>query len=196
LLLLTLQRLRRLASVDLDVLDEVRRDHQALLPALVVAGVATLLFGLGGWLWWWRSDFPDASRIFLQSALLGSVFALALWLAWLLIVVAVLQQVARIVVPVEELVRTAGFAVAPLGLGLLMIIPGISFAMGLVAVGGLVVAMQAAIETATRADRGSAVVANIAGFAVWAGVLSLLATGSDPLAPGLFLADALWDALG
>lgn len=194
-LIRTIQRLRRFASVDLDVLDEVRRDREALVPSLAVAAGAVLLFGLGGWLWWWRSDFPDAGQILWQSVLLGSLFALGLWLAWLLVVVAVLQRVARTVVPVEELVRTAGFAVAPLGLGFFMVVPGISFAVGLIAVGALVVAMQAAIEAATTADRGSAVVANLAGFAVWAGVLSLLATGDDPLAPGIFLADALWDAL-
>lgn len=194
-LIRTIQRLRRFASVDLDVLDEVRRDREALVPSLAVAAGAVLLFGLGGWLWWWRSDFPDAGQILWQSVLLGSLFALGLWLAWLLVVVTVLQRVARTVVPVEELVRTAGFAVAPLGLGFFMVVPGISFAVGLIAVAALVVAMQAAIEAVTTADRGSAVVANLAGFAVWAGVLSLLATGDDPLAPGIFLADALWDAL-
>ena len=191
----TIQRLRRFASVDLDVLYEVRRDREAMVPSLAVAVGAMLLFGLGGWLWWWRSDFPDGGQIFWQSVLLGSLFALGLWLAWLLVVVAVLQRIARTVVPVEELVRTAGFAVAPVALGFFMCVPGISFAVGLIAVGALVVAMQAAIEAVTTADRGSAVVANLAGFAVWAGVLSLLATGDDPLAPGIFLADALWDAL-
>ena len=33
-----------------------------------------------------------------------------------------------------------------------------------------------------------------AGFAIWLGAISLLATASDPLAPGPFLAESIWEA--
>ena len=45
-------------------------------------------------------------------------------------------------------------------------------------------------------ERGSVVMmANAAGFALWALVLTLLSTGSHPLAPGPFVAESVWEAV-
>ena len=63
------------------------------------------------------------------------------------------------------------------------------------AIGVWVLAMQTAVERATG-ERGSVVMmANAAGFALWALVLTLLSTGSHPLAPGPFVAESVWEAV-
>ena len=190
----TITRLRRMLAFDLDVFDEVRRDPQATSVSIAVAAGSMLLLALGGWLWWVRSDLGDAGAVFLKSVLIGTLFSLALWLVWLLAAYAVLQRVAKVTVPVEELLRSAGLATLPLALGLLMVVPVISFAVGLFAIAAWVLATQIAIDRCAPAGGGAGLLANLAGFAIWAGAMSLLATAGDPLAPGHFLADSIWKA--
>src|SRR5690606_6378888 len=117
------------------------------------------------------------------------------WLLWLLVVYAVLQRLARITVPVDQLLRAAGFAALPLALGVLMVVPSVSFGVGLVALAGWVALTQVAIERTVGVSSGAVIVANLAGFAAWAIVMSLLATGSNQVAPGPFLAESIWDAI-
>ena len=191
----TITRLRRMLALDLTVFDEVRRDPRATSSSLVVAAGSMLLLALGGWLWWVRSDLGDAGTVFLKSVLIGTLFSLALWLVWLLAAYAVLQRVARLTVRIEELLRCAGLATLPLALGLLMVVPAISFAAGLFAVAAWVLTTQIAIDRCAPTAGGAGVLANLAGFAIWAVAMSLLATAGDPLAPGPFLADSLWEAV-
>ena len=130
----------------------------------------------------------------LKSVVVGTLFSLALWLVWLLVAYALLQRLAGVTVPIEELLRAAGLATAPLALGLLMVVPAISFAVGLFALGAWAVTTQIAIERCAPGLGGPAVAANLAGFAIWLVAMSLLATASDPLAPGPFLAESIWEA--
>ncbi len=194
--MLTIDRLRRLARLDLDVLDEVAQDSSATASSIVVAAVSTLLLGVGGWLWWMVSglgDVRELDSVFFKSVLFGTVASLGLWGVWLLVVVAVLQRLAGTIIRIEPLLRAAGMAAVPLALGLLMVVPVVSFSIGLLAVGGCVLMTQAAIERATGVRGGEAILANLAGFAVWAVVLSLLTTSDNQFAPGPFLAESLWD---
>lgn len=163
--------------------------------ALTIAGVSMLLLGLGGWLWWWRSGFGDLQGVFVKSALFGSAMSFGLWLAWLLVAYALLQAISGATVPMDRLVREAGVATAPLALGVLMVLPVISFAIGLAVIGAWAFATQSAIERASGQRGLPVLIANAAGFALWATVLSLLATGSHPLAPGPFLAESVWEAV-
>lgn len=192
---LTVRRIRRLGVLDLSVLDEVGTDPRATFPSLAIAGGSMMLLGLGGWLWWLTSGLGDAGTVFVKSVIIGSLFSLALWLAWLVVVYVVLQRVAETAVNVERLVRAAGMATAPLAIGLLMVIPGISFGVGLVAVGAWALTTQAAIERATGLAGRPVVIANAAGFAVWALAMSLLATSTNQIAPGPFLAESIWEAV-
>ena len=173
----------------------MRTDAAATVPSLVVAALSMLLLGLGGWLWWVVSGLGDSGAVLVKSVLLGTVFSFALWLVWLLVVYALLQRLSHVAIPVDQLLRTAGMATAPLAGGALMFIPAVSFAIGLVAIAVWVIAMQEAVERATEVRRGPALLANAAGFAVWALVMSLLSTASDHLAPGPFLAESVWEAV-
>ena len=188
---LTFARLARLARFDLDVLDELRHDSGATAPALVVAICSMLLYGAGGWLWWVRDDFSEVETLLLKSVAISTLFALVLWLVWLLVVYLVLLRVARVMVPVDQLLRAAGFAATPLVVGLLMVVPGVSIGVGVLALGGWLVFTQSAVERCAPSAGGIAALANLAGFAVWLVVMSLLALGDEPLVPAVFLAEAL-----
>ena len=191
-----MNRLRRLARLDLDVLDEVARDPDATAASVAVAAVSTVLAGLGGWLWWMSSGLGDvraADSVFVKSVLFGSVASLGLWGVWLIVVAWVLQRLAKTMVQVGPLVRAAGMATVPLAFGILMVVPVVSFSLGLLAIAGWVLLTQSAIERATGIRGGEVILANLAGFAVWAAVLSLLTTGDNQFAPGIFLAESLWD---
>ena len=191
----TLARLRRLLELDLTVFDDVRYDPSATVWSLVVAAVSMALFALGGWFWWVFSGLGDAGAVFLKSVVLGTLFSLALWLVWLLVVYAVLQRLTGRAVQMDELVRAAGLATAPLALGLLMLVPAVSFGAGLFALTMWVLTTQIAVEHVSGTDVGQAMIANLAGFGAWVIVMSLLATGSNQLAPGPFLAESIWDAI-
>lgn len=190
---MTALRLRRLLALDVRVFEEARRDTSATVPSLIVAAVAMAALGVGGWLWWTISGLTQRGDLFLRSVVLGTVFSLALWLAWLLIVYAVLLRVSGVRIRVDELVRAAGLATAPLVLGLAMAIPGLAFGVGLTAIAAWVATTQIAIERVSGVSGGPAAVANIAGFGAWALVMSLLTTAENRMGPGPFVAEAIWE---
>jgi hypothetical protein len=191
----TAQQLHRLAMLDVRVFDDVRTDPTATIPAIAVAAGSTLLLGIGGWLWWITSGLGDDRAVFVKSVLLGTIFSIVLWLVWLLIVYELMQRLAHTTVRVDQLVRAAGFAAAPLSLGVLMVIPQLSFGIGLLAIASWVLFTQAAIERVSGISGGVPMLANAAGFAAWAIGMSLLSTGTNQLAPGPFLAESIWNAL-
>lgn len=178
------------------MLDEAAKDDRATIASLAVAVGATLLLALGGWLWWLLSgmgDVRDNDSVFIKSVVFGTVASLGLWGVWLLIVVALMQRFAGTIVQIEPLLRAAGLAAAPLSLGIFMALPVVSFGVGLFAVAGCVLLTQAAVERVTGVRGGEVIFANLAGFIVWAVVLSLLTTSNNQFAPGPFLAESLWD---
>jgi hypothetical protein len=183
-----MKRIQRLATLDTSVFDEVRGDNAATIPAIVVAVVSTLLFGLGGWLWFlFNVDGADNGDVFVESFIIGSIISLILWAVWLGITYVLLSQVFRARADVNELVRVFGFAAAPLALGVLMFIPVLDFAIGLTAVALLFGTTFLAVQSATDAPAGRTMVAVAAGFAVWALVLTLFLSDENLYAPGFFI---------
>jgi hypothetical protein len=183
------------------VFDEVRTNPAATIPCALIAAVSILIGGIGGWLWWTLRDFPESGAILLHSAIIGSAIAVALWgLAWLGLVYVMLTQVFRARAYVEQLLRVMGLGMAPMALMGLMFIPGISLAIGVAALAFTFAMMCVAVSTASNAEPGQVLMANLVGFIVWAGVLTLLANsgGSElqPHAPGVFLFNVFSDAFG
>jgi hypothetical protein len=183
-------RLLRLARLDTTVFDEVRMDPAATASSLVIAAAATFASGLGGWLWWVQKAEFDEGRVFLYSVILGSLFGILLWLAWLLVAYVLLTQVFRERADLQQLLRTTGMAAAPLGLSLLLLIPGLGFGIGVTSVALLFGLTSIAIQSVTTAEPAKVLTANAAGFAVWAIILTLLVDGRTYLAPGIFITSA------
>ena len=186
-----MQRLRRLAMLDTTVFDEVRTDANSTLPAIVIVVAASFLMGIGGWLFYEFQDYNyKAGTFFFKSAIIGSILAILLWVAWVGVTYVMLAQVFRARADLNELVRVMGFAMAPLAIGLLMFVPALDYGIGLLALALVFGATQLAVQSATDAPAGRVLAANGAGFAVWAIVLELFASSNyayDTLAPGIFI---------
>jgi hypothetical protein len=187
-------RLRRLAMLDTSVFDELRMDRTATLPAVLVAAVSIFLFGVGGWLWWLFNAYDGSeeanlgsSDILLESTILGSIFAILFWAAWVGITYVMLSQVFRARVDITDLIRVMGFAAAPLALGVLLFIPYISFGVGLAAVALMFGTTVIAVQAVTDAQAGRVLAAVGAGFLLWAVILSLFVGLENPRAPGFFI---------
>lgn len=188
-------RLQRLLRLDTSVFDEVRHDSAATLPAVFVVITSTVLAGIGGWLWWLMQDFPDGRQVLFESVVLGSVFSVALWIVWLLVAYVILTQIFREDADWQQMLRTMGMAAVPLSLSVLMFIPGISFGVGLASVALFFGLTTIAIQSTTGAGPAHVLIANLAGFAIWAIVLGLLVTSESYLAPGIFLIDSASEKL-
>lgn len=195
LLRTTLVRLRRLVMLDDTVYDELRLESSATVPAVAVTVVGLLALGLGGWLWWFLSDFGDSGGVFVKTVVLGTVFGFGGWLAWLVVVYAVLRRLAGFTVQVEQLIRTTGFASGVLLLGLAMVLTPVGFGIGLLTLIAWFGATQVAIERTVGRGGSDVLAANLAGFAVWLILMSLLSTATNQIGPGPFLAESVWDAL-
>jgi hypothetical protein len=183
--------MRRLLALDTSVFDDVRGNPTATIPAVIVVSVAILLMGLGGWFWWMVQGFGDSGTIFVKSALIGSALSIAVWhVGWLLIVYLLLTQFFRERVFLEQLLRVMGVAMAPLALGILLWVPEVSLAIGLASLALAFGLSTIAIQRVTTADAARVLVANLAGFFVWATVMTLFVSDTSQLAPGVFLYDA------
>ena len=191
----TLARLRRLATLDDSVYDELRFDSTATVPAVIVTALGLLALGLGGWLWWLLSDLGETGTVFIKTVLLGTIFSFVAWLVWLLVVYTALRRLTGLTIQVEQLIRTAGFASGVLIIGLLMVITPIAFGIGVLALVAWAGATQVALERTIGRGGSDVLVANLAGFGAWLVVMSLLATGTNQIAPGPFLAESIWDAV-
>jgi len=185
-----MSRIMRLARLDTTVFDEVRMDPTATASSFFVAAVATFAAGLGGWLWWIQKTDFDGGKVFVQSVILGSLFAIGLWIVWLFVAYVLLTQVFRERADLQQLIRTMGMAAAPLGLSILLLIPGINFGFGLASIALFFGLTNIAIQSVTTAEPAKVLMANAAGFAVWAIVLTLMVDNRTYLAPGIFITSA------
>lgn len=185
---LMLQRVMRLARLDTTVFDEVRDDPRELVPALVLAGISCLLAGLGGWLWVEINfDFkPDST--FVNMAILGSLFLMAMYAVWVIIAYVMLMQVYHASVDLNSLFRTMGYAAVALAPTILMFIPVIYPVFYIVPVAVLLIMTIYAVQACTNAEPTQVIMANLVGFAVMVLVLGLLSTSGDkaPLGAGMF----------
>ena len=192
---LTINRIRRLTFLDFTVLDEVRFDSRATFPSLAVASASMMFLGLGGWLWWFSSGLGDVRTVLVKSMLMGGFFSLALWLCWLIVAYLILKRYTDNPINAEELIRAAGIAAAPLAFGIFMIIPSISFGIGILTIAAWVLTTNEAIERVSGIKGRPVLLANISGFSLWVICMSILATSTNQIAPGPFLAESIWEAI-
>lgn len=190
---LILNKIVRLARLDTTVFDDVRDDVNELIPAMIVAAVSALLAGLGATLFWeFNFDFsPD--KVWLNTFILGGVFMAALYLVWVLIAYVIIVQVYRASADLQSLLRTMGYAAAPLALCLFMFIPVLYPVFAIVPLALLFVLSIYAVQAVTNADSTQVVIANTAGFSVMVLVLSIVAFSSDRTVMGAGLFSILWE---
>jgi len=184
------------ASFDPDAYETVRDDPAATVYAVAVVVVSTLLAALGGFLWTRFAAAPppifetDTARFFTRSVVLGSLLQVAMWAVWVGVTQTWLTQIYMVRdVPLSSLVRTMGFAFAPMALQVFLFLPVIEFPLGMIAVGGTVGCTVLAVRAASGATPGQALVATMAGFVIFAMALGMLGNTDTDLAPGIFALD-------
>ena len=184
-----LNRLQRLTLLDTAVFEEVRDDERELGPALVIAGSACLLAGFGAWLHWEVSG-AAAGNAFVNAFLLGSLFLAAMYGAATLLIYVLMVQFFRVQVDLSAIVRTMGYAAAPLGLSVGMVLPTLYPLFALMPLALLLVAMIYAVQAATGARPVQVVVACLASFGLMVlvlGVVAISSSGPDaPIGAGQF----------
>jgi len=186
----------RLMRLDLSVFDEVRSDPSATAGAVIVVAIASIMAGIGSWLWaaQWRG--VGASEVFVKSLVIGSILQTLAWLLWVYVVYQVLVRAYGVRADFYELIRTMGFAFAPVALSVLVAIPSFAVPFGVASLALAVLLTGAAIQSASSAHPQQALTANLTGFAVFAVVMGILANIAEVnttggahiggLAPGLF----------
>ncbi|MCJ7510487.1 MAG: hypothetical protein MUP14_06340 [Dehalococcoidia bacterium] len=187
--------LARLVRLDLTVFDDVKDDAAATAPALAVMLVASFAAGLGSLLWWITRDFgPGDSKTgeaFLKTFLLGGIFQAALWLAWVYIAAMLLSRVFGAAADLNRMLRTMGLAFAPMVITILMVIDILAVPFAVIGLGATLLLSNAAIQASSDAEPRQVIMANLAGFLVFAIVLGLLGTVAQiydigGIAPGIF----------
>jgi predicted neutral ceramidase superfamily lipid hydrolase len=187
--------LARLVRLDLTVFDDVKDDAAATAPALTVMLVASFAAGLGSLLWWITRDFHGADsktgEAFLKTFVLGGIFQAALWLAWVYIAAMLLSRVFGAGADLNRMLRTMGLAFAPMVITILMVIDILAVPFAVIALGATLLLSNAAIQASSDAEPRQVIMANLAGFSVFAIVLGILGTVAQVgdvggIAPGIF----------
>ncbi|HUF52495.1 MAG TPA: YIP1 family protein [Dehalococcoidia bacterium] len=162
--------LGRLIRLDFTVFEELRTDRSATPTALGVVFVSGFLGGVGTVIWAMQHDnFTglDTTDVILKSLILGSIVQAAVWFAWVYITYMIVARVYGSPVLFSELTRTMGFAFAPVALTILVAIAPLAIPFGLMAFGAALLFTTAAVEHAADVDQKQAMVATLAGFAVF-----------------------------
>jgi hypothetical protein len=183
--------LGRIFRLDFTAFDEIRANPSATSAAIAVVFFASLLAGLGSWLWAMQTVVVDNDKAFIRSFLLGSVIQTIMWFSWVYVAYLVLTWGYGARQDFGELTRAMGFAFAPVALSVLVCVGALAVPIGLISFSIAVLFTNAAIQQVSDADQGEAIVANVLGFSVFAIVMGGCAniyeiSGVGGLAPGVF----------
>ena len=181
-------RIQRLARLDTTVFDEVRDAASETIPAFAVVISSTLLSAIGVWLWLTLEfDGVDVAQVILKLVLLGTAVTVGAWALWALVTQIVLLNVFGVQADRMSLIRCMGYAAAPAGGMLLMLLPTIGLGVGIAATAAWFMLTNYAIQAAAPAARQNQVVlSNVAGFLVFAVLMALIADATG-WSPGLFI---------
>lgn len=184
--------LSRLIRLDFTVFEDVRREQTATAMAIVVVLGASILAGLGSWIWAIQEDFPGlgTGSVFLKTLVAGSIVQLLVWMIWVYLAYVLAARVFAADVTFQELMRTMGLAFAPVGLSIFVAIAPLAVPFGVLSLGITFLFTNIAIEQASGLDTREATLANLGGFAVFLIFMGVAANIYEAgtfggLAPGL-----------
>ncbi len=180
----------RTLRADFSVFEEVRADPSVTIAAIAAVLGASLLAGVGSWLWAAQHEFIDSGKVFLESTLAGSIVQTAAWFLWVYLVYQVLVRGYGARVEFAELVRVMGFAFTPVALNILVAVTSLAVPFGIIAFSMAVLFTNIAIQQAVEVDAREATLANLTGFAAFAIAMGVLANvwevdALGGLAPGV-----------
>jgi hypothetical protein len=128
---------RRALTLDSAAYEEIRDNPAYTWYSVGLLVIAVLLAAIGAWLWAETVDVfsstPDGW--FLDTVILGTIFTLALMAAGIAVMYFVMTQALRIAVPtVDGFIRVVALGHVSYAFGLLVFLPEIGFAFGLLAI--------------------------------------------------------------
>src|SRR3970040_1140918 len=85
----------RAARRELTLFEEVRSDPSATPGAIVVVFLASVLAGIGSWLWAVQTNGVSAGEVFVKSLVIGSILQTLVWVLWGYLVFQVLARAYR-----------------------------------------------------------------------------------------------------
>jgi hypothetical protein len=197
---LVFARIRRALMLDPGAFEEARDDSAFTPYALVAAALAALLGGIGAFLWA-SVILDETDDFFLEATVLGTIFLIVLWGIGILGAYLVLTQLYRETIAPDALLRVAALGHIPFALSLLVFVPGLGFAFGVLAIASMFFYTNFGIRAAwPDLEAFRVMVAVLAAFSVWLMVLPLFTGPSDQFVPGTFVfewsEDAIQDVAG
>ncbi|MGH2609866.1 MAG: YIP1 family protein [Tepidiformaceae bacterium] len=187
-----LDKVMRLGRLDTTVFDEVKDDLNETVPAIVIVAIASLVAGIGVWLWLLvggpEGYDVDFANLLVNVWLLGTIFSVVLWAIWVAVTYVVLVQVYKESVDFQTLLRPMGYAAIPLTLTVFMVVSGVALGIGIVAMALWFVFAIYATQAASNASSDRVVVATTAGFAVYCIVMAFLGSQTG-MTTGVFSTD-------
>jgi hypothetical protein len=187
--------LRRAFTLEEDAWVELRDNASFTGICGGLAAAVALLGGLGAWLWGVFNLTSTPDGFFVDTVILGTIFTLLLLAGWFVITYVILVQVFRVTIALDALIRVFAVAIVPLALGFLVFIPELNFWIALSSIAFTLGLLAFALRAAFSVTRMQAIQATLAGFAVFAIVLSLLITANDIFATGAFVFEATEDGV-
>jgi hypothetical protein len=180
-------RVRRALLLDAGAFEEARDDAAFTPYAIALAAIAVVIGSIGSFLWA-AIVLGDTGDFFVEAIILGSIFLTLLWIAGILVAYVVLTQIYGETVTPDALARVMALGHLPFALSLLVLIPGIGFGFGVLAVAAMFFYTIFGIRAAyPRIDPLRAMLSVLAAFAVWTMVLPLLTSPGNAFAPGTFV---------
>jgi hypothetical protein len=128
--------------------------------------------------------------VLVKSLLIGSIVQTGVWFIWVYLVYQVLARGYAVRVDFTDLVRTMGFAFAPVSISILVAITSLAVPFGVLAISMAVLFSNAAIEETAGTDTRETTLANLTGLAAFLIGMGIFANIAEVgtfggLAPGL-----------
>jgi hypothetical protein len=182
--------LGRLARFDYTAFDEIRAEPSATLSAVSVVVLASLMAGMGSWLWSVFELDRNETEIFIRSLLIGTIVQTLFWFLWVYIVHQLLTHIYHAQSNFTELVRVMGFAFFPVALTLFILVGALAIPIGIFAFSATILLSSIAVQSATDADAPHAMMATLLGFGAFLAFMGGFANvmevdGLGGLAPGI-----------
>ncbi len=187
--------LRRAFLLEEDAWAELRDGVSFTAVIAGMAAAVVFLAGLGAWLWGEFNLDSTPDGWFVDTVILGTIFTLLLLLAWVAVTYIVLTQVFRETVAPDALFRVFAVGVAPWAIGFFVFIPELNFFLGALSIALTIFLIMFGLRRAFAIARLRVLLAVVAGFAVFAIVLSLLITVDNSFVNGAFVLEASEDAV-
>jgi hypothetical protein len=173
--------MRRALTLDSAAYEEIRDDKSYTPYTLGATAIAVLLAAIGAWLWAETVADYSPDGWFFDTVILGWIFTAALMAAGIGVTYLLLTQVFRETIPTADgFVRVAALGHASYAFALLVFLPELGFAFGVIAIAFVYFDTVFAIRSAYPAiSPWNAVVAVALGMFVWLALIPILSDTPD-----------------